>query len=192
MASLPRVERRRVLVVETDRGWRVDDLHSGKPHAPTARSHARRLPSIAPPPYSPRAASPASSSRRSTTLRIRRWLGAARHGEDLTRGVAGGSPPAAGRVTNHTPARSRPAARPAARPRHASRTQAEAPRTATSTGAALTRRQPRSIDRCLHRPTPEAPARSQGPPPRAPAPPTLDHHPPSNPKHEHHARACFV
>ena len=39
--------------------------------------------------------------------------------------------------------------------------------------------------------TPEAPARSQGPPPRAPTPPTLDRHPPSNPRYEHHARACF-
>ena len=38
MTASPRVERRRVLIVETDRGWRVQDLHYA-----TTR-HYRRLP----------------------------------------------------------------------------------------------------------------------------------------------------
>ena len=139
MASRPRGERRRGLVVETDRGWRVDDLHYGTTRdgchpSCRRRTHRARRRQRRQHDDQPRGV-------------FRGWLGAARLGEDLTRGAAGGSPLATARVTTHTPARSRPPALPA--------------------------------------------ARSQGPPPRAPAPPTLDRHPPSHPRHKHHARVCF-
>ena len=86
---------------------------------------------------------------------FRGWLGAARHGEDLTRGAAGGrSIRCRPRHQPHTRAMA-----PAGATRHTPAPREPNPSgrvsTATSTGATLIRRWPRPIDRCPHRPTPE-------------------------------------